>query len=359
MNRNRIIALVLSSMLLLSGCGKAATPQAQEPTPSQTVAETKPQETVAPTEPVPEPIPVAMYETVPEGVSPLTGLPYEGEGKAIMIQIENTAAARPQSGITKADLIYEMEVEGQITRLTAFFLSKYPTKVGPVRSARKQHMYLWSEWDYMLVFWGGSYGVPGQDLDDLRSQLGIKTININGIRTTKGLSRSSDRVAPHNAYANLDYLAKNAYDYAPEQRTLYFDEKAEIEGSPATTVSLQYTSDNKIKYTYNSKTGLYARTINGNAVIDKEDGTKLSVKNVIVQHARHYHVDGTVYTNIDQIGSGKAEFFTDGIMRTGTWERKNSNSLTKYYDENGKEIAFKPGVTYVQIVRPETQVIAE
>ena len=72
-----------------------------------------------------------MYEKVAEGVSPLTGLPYQGDGKAIMVQIENTSAARPQSGITKADLIYEMEVESYITRITAFFLSSYPTKVGP------------------------------------------------------------------------------------------------------------------------------------------------------------------------------------------------------------------------------------
>ena len=93
--------------------------------------------------------------------------------------------------------------------------------------------------------------------------------------------------------------------------------------------------------------------------MDKEDGTKLSVKNVIVQHAAHHFVEGTVYTNIDQVGGGKAEYFTEGVMRTGTWERKDNDSLTRYYDMNGKEIAFKPGVTYVQIVRPETAVAAE
>lgn len=355
MNRNRILALVLSSILLLSGCGKAATPQAQEPTPTQTVAETKPQETVTPTEPVPEPIPVGMYEAVPEGVSPLTGLPYEGNGKAIMVQIENTAAARPQSGITKADLIYEIEVESQITRLTAFFLSEYPIKVGPVRSARKQHMYLWKEWGYMYVFYGGS-SREGQNIYDIQKQLGISSVRIDGMATSYGFSRSKDREAPHNAYTNLDYLIKNKYDFEPKSRTIYFDNTLEITGEKAFTVELSYASNNRIRYSYDEKAGLYNRFINGEPMKDKEDGKHVAVKNVIVQHAVHYHVTGTVYTNIDQIGSGKAEYFTEGMKRTGTWKRESADAMTIYYDESGKEIHFRPGVTFIQVVRPETAV---
>lgn len=355
MNRNRILALVLSSMLLLSGCGKASTPQAQEPTPTQTIAETKPQETAAPTETMPEPIPVAMYENVPEGVSPLTGLPYEGDGKAIMVQIENTAAARPQSGITKADLIYEIEVESQITRLTAFFLSEYPIKVGPVRSARKQHMYLWKEWGYMYVFYGGSKKA-GQNIYDIQNQLGISAIRIDGMATSAGFSRSSDREAPHNAYTNLDYLIKNKYNYEPKSRTIYFDDTLEITGDKASTVELSYASNNRIRYAYDEKTGLYKRFINGEPMKDKENGSQVSVRNIIVQHAVHYHVTGTVYTNIDQVGSGKAEYFTDGIRRKGTWKRESADAMTLYYDESGQEIHLRPGVTFIQIVRPETHV---
>jgi len=355
MNRNRILVLVLSSMLLLSGCGKAATPQAQEPTPTQTVAETKPQETVAPTEAAPEPIPVAMYETVPEGVSSLTGLPYVGDGKAIMVQIENTPEARPQSGITKADLIYEIEVESQITRLTTFFLSSYPSKVGPVRSARKQHMYLWSEWGFMYVFYGGSTPA-GQNIYDIQKQLGISALRIDGMATSAGFSRSSDRTAPHNAYTNLDYLIKNKYTFEPKARTLYFNESVEIAGDRAFTVELEYASNNKIKYSYDETTKLYKRFINGEPMKDKEGGLQLTVRNIIVQHAPHHHVTGTVYTNIDLIGSGKAEYFTDGVKRTGSWKRENTSQLTRYYDENGNEIHFHTGVTFVQIVRTETQI---
>jgi len=346
-----ILALFVAVILLLFGCSKTKAPVVQAPVSNQPVSETPVQK--------PESVTVPMYETVAKGVSPLTGLPYQGDGKAIMVQMENTPAARPQSGITKADLIYEMEVESYITRITAFFLSSYPTKVGPVRSVRKQHMYLWSEWNYMYVFWGGSVNNPSQNVNDIKNSLGITALGIDGMKTSAGLFRSSDRLAPHNAYANLDYLKNNAYNFVPKQRTLYFDANASIQGSPATSVSLSYSSDNKIKYEYDKETKLYGKSINGNAVVDKEDGTKLYVKNIIVQHAGHYFVAGTVYTNIVLVGSGKAEYFTEGVMRTGTWERKDDNSLTKYYDENGKEIAFKPGTTYIQIVRTETAVTAE
>jgi hypothetical protein len=346
-----ILALVAAVILLLSACSKTKAPVVQAPAQK------------------PTPVPVSMYETVAKGVSPLTGLPYKGDGKAIMVLLENDPAARPQSGITKADLIYEMEAEGYVTKITAFFLSNYPTKVGPVRSVRKQQMYLWSEWNYMYVYWGGSVNVPGQDFNEIKKSLGINAPGIDGTVTSAGLFRSSDRLAPHNAYANLDYLKNNAYNFVPKQRTLYFDANASIKGTPATSVSLSYSSalkskyivkdTDKITYVYDSGMKLYGKSIGGNPVVDKEDGTKLYVKNIIVQHARHYFVAGTVYTNIDLVGSGKAEYFTEGVMRTGTWERKNTNSLTKYYDENGKEIAFKPGTTYVQIVRTDATVTVE
>lgn len=356
LKKNGFIILSLALVIVTTACAKAATPTAPAtPTPIEPTPVTTPVE-----KPIPEPlIPPSHYEEVAEGVSPLTGLPYEGDGKAIMVQIENTAAARPQSGISKADLIYEVEVESSTTRLTAFFLSSYPQKVGPVRSARKQHMQIWKEWDYLYVFFGGSYGSPGQDPDELIAEYKITSPTLNGIRTTKSFTRATDREAPHNAYTNLAYAIENAYDYTPKQRTLYFDKKAPIEGSDAKKISLSYASSNKITYEYDKDKGLYRRFINEKPVIDKEDNSKLEVKNIIVQYAKHYPIVGTVLTNIDLIGSRKAEYFTEGVKRTGTWERKDVFSLTRYYDEDGREISFKPGKTYVQIVRLDSEVIAE
>ncbi|WP_213819000.1 DUF3048 domain-containing protein [Garciella nitratireducens] len=303
-------------------------------------------------------IPVARYDHVPKGISPFTGLSYDGDGRGIIVQIENTAQSRPQSGISKADLIYEMEVESQITRLTAFFLSEYPDKVGPVRSTRKQHIYLWKEWDYPYVFYGGSQP-KGQNIYEIIKNLEIQAPKIDGMETQNSFFRSKDRSSPHNAYIDLSNVIKYAYHYQPKQRSIYFDPKSVLKGTEGGKVRFSYNKKNEIFYLYNEKSKEYERFINGEPMIDQENQKQVTTKNIIIQYANHYKVPSTVYTNIDLVGSGKAMYFTEGIMRTGTWKRKDIHSFTLYYDENGKELPLRPGKTFIQIVRPEIAVNVE
>lgn len=362
MKKYMVMTLMISAVLL-SACNKTPvtapieTPvETASETPVESIVET-PVETVVET-PV-EVINVAKYEHVPVGLSPLTGLPYEGARKVIMLQMENTSAARPHSGLSSADLIYEMEVESRITRLTTFFLSEYPVKAGPVRSARRQHMFLWSEWNYLYGFYGGSAVRPGQNIYDLMDELGIKASYLDGTKVSKPYFRSTDRKAPHNAYANLQYAMENLYNFEPVNRSIYFDPSVIIEGTPAKKVSLSYNDGNRIVYTYDDASKLYKRFINGEPMMDKENDRQIEVTNIIVQHANHFPVKGTVYTNIDLVGKGTAEYFVEGIQRIGTWERKDINSLTRYYDASGEEIAFKPGKSFIQIVRTDTAVGAD
>ena len=55
----------------------------------------------------------------------------------------------------------------------------------------------------------------------------------------------------------------------------------------------------------------------------------------------------------------EAEYFIGGTMKKGTWVRENASSMTKYYDEEGNEMAFQPGKTFIQIMRPESEVNVE
>lgn len=362
----KIAAIVCSVAMLslLGACSKVEVPEtpAESPVvvPVETPAEETPVETPveSPAE-IPEEKLLHRYEDVQPGLSPLTGLPDQGEGKVIMVQMENTKAARPHSGLSEAGLIYEMEVESTITRLTTFFHGSYPVKAGPVRSARKQHMFLWSEWNYLYVFFGGSRNVPGQDIDEWREQLGITAKRLDGTKVTTGFSRSQDRVAPHNAYTNLDYVLKNAYDFEPVDRTLAYLEHEVAGGEKAEKISFSYRSDNQVTYEYHEEEGLYYRAINGEPMMDKESKKQIAVRNVILQHARHFSVKDTVYTNIDLIGSGEAEFFMDGQMFKGTWVRENEAAMTRYLDLEGKEVALLPGKTFIQILRPDTPVSFE
>ena len=359
MKKNVIITSVLALSLVLSACNKEVSAELPEETGGQPAVE-EPVETASEEPEVEEPVIEVKhrYDEPLAGLSPLTGMPYEGDGKVIMVQMENTSKARPHSGLKQAELIYEMEVESTITRLTTFFLGTYPEKVGPVRSARRQHIELWNEWNYLYVFYGGSTFKPGQDIYEWIDNLGITAKRVDGTKSSTGFSRSADRVAPHNAYTNLEVVMEKAYDFQPEARTINFDENLEVTGDKAEKISLSYRSDNRITYEF-SEAGTYLRFINGEPMMDKETDEQIEVKNVIVQHANHYAVTDTVYTNIDLIGTGAAEYFTDGVMRKGTWEKKDADSFTIYYDEAGNEISFKPGKSFIQIMRNDSEVIFE
>lgn len=355
MKKTAVIVSVLILSMGMLACSKEEVPEQPVETPVETPVEAPEEEPVE--EPAEEPVAEEKhrYDSPQPGLSPLTGLPYEGDGKVIMVQIENTSAARPHSGLAEADLIYEMEVESTITRLTAFFHGNYPEKVGPVRSARKQHMFLWSEWDYLYVFYGGSTP-KGQNIYEWMNELDITARRVDGMRDTIGFSRSSDRKAPHNAYTNLSRLMSDAYDFEPVDRTLYYDDMAGAEGESARNISLSYRSDNRITYEYEEEFGVYERFINGTPMMDKESDKQIAVKNVIVQHVHHYPVTGTVYTNMDLVGTGEAQYFIDGVMRKGTWERTDEEAMTRYLDEEGNEIPFKPGKTFIQIMRNDSEV---
>lgn len=356
-----ILVALMFLLLILPACGNDDV-VSDDDGQNEPVAEEPSNEEPDTEEPdVQEPDPVvivAHYDELSEGISPLTGLPFDGDNWPAMVQIENTSAARPQSGISAAELFYEMEVEAKITRLTAFFQQKFPDKVGPVRSARRQHIIMWSEWNYLYAFYGGSKPA-GQNIYDIRDrEMGITATSLDGMGSEGSFFRSSDRRSPHNAYLKLSAHLDDAVK--PDRvRTLYYEEDAVFEGTPAEIVSLAYTSKNQIRYEYDQELKLYKRFINGDPMVDKENGEQIAVTNIIIQRARHYKVEGTVYTNIEQFGSGEAIYFSNGAMKTGTWKRANKDELTVYYDENGEELCFPAGKTFIQIIRTDLKVTAD
>ncbi|HCX65034.1 MAG TPA: hypothetical protein DHN33_07480 [Eubacteriaceae bacterium] len=347
-HRHYFLFLIVLGMLffLFFGCSNRSSEPAEEP-------EQEPDETEETTDTV-----IANYDFVPENISPISGEDKKEDLWPIMVQLENTPAARPHSGISAADLIYEIEVEYNITRLTTFYQNNIPDKVGNARSTRRQHIHLWSEWNYLYAFYGGSTYRPNQNIYDLMEELDIKAPRLDGTFNSSAFYRSGDRKAPHNAYIELSSFKDQTYK--PESvRSFYFDSDTKPFESPANTVEYAYRSDNKIAYEYDSSDGLYFRSINGEAMIDAENGQPLAFDNVIFQKANHYAIEGTPYTNIDLVGEGTIHFIRDGSYTEGTWERTDFESPTVYYDEKGEKIPFKPGKTFIQIVRNNADITIE
>ena len=120
MKRILMVAFALIVAVMMMACG-AETPDVQ-PTPTPT-------STPAPT-PTPTPSPTPTPVPTPTGpVSYTTGLPFDGAYKPVMVVIENSVPARPQTGLQTADVVYEVPVEGSITRFVCVFSDNVPEGV--------------------------------------------------------------------------------------------------------------------------------------------------------------------------------------------------------------------------------------
>ena len=119
----------------------------------------------------------------------------------MVVKIDNVDAARPQSGINQADVVYEEEVEGGLTRLAAVFQSQYPAVVGPVRSGRLTDEGIADDLNHPVFAYSGTNAIF---LPILRSQpvTDVDDDNHPGL-----FYRSNLNVAPHNLYANVASLA--------------------------------------------------------------------------------------------------------------------------------------------------------
>lgn len=340
-----IYAIVLALMLI-----SCAAPES-EPEPTQTAAATpSPTPTVAPT-PTPSPTPTPT-ESVPTSCT--TGLPFDGEYKPVLVSIENSPAARPQLGLQTADVVYEVPVEGSITRFLSLFSDNVPEEVMPVRSARVPFLYVIKEWDCIFMHYGGSgsenkngtqpYNFFGHKLyDDISFDVDGHTGRWNDY-----FHRVDYAKAPHNVMGN-PALAQQLYDYDPKPHEWKFSDEASYTGDQATEINLAMCSrvPDYVSYTYDEASGLYMRSMQGKPFMAKETESQLGVKNIIVQYC-DYKVSAKIKL-WELTGEGKADFYINGVHIEGSWKRDSADDQTQYLDSQGNQITLMPGNTWIHI----------
>ncbi|MGI6005467.1 MAG: DUF3048 domain-containing protein [Christensenellales bacterium] len=338
--RNRIVAAALLAAMVFSmaGCKKI-----EQDEPSVT-----PVPTVIPSaSPTPEP--------EPKTVSPITGLAWDEDlpFNPIAVMVENHVDARPQSGLSKADLVYEAYVEGEITRFMAIYMSEFPQKVGPVRSSRVYYLDWVAEWDPIYVHYGGSQP-KGRDDFNIYSKIGTMNIRdrVDGMTDSGSITRDSSRQAPHNAYADLTKIAEKGKDGAQAMKAGFAHTKSVSGGDAATGIDIAYSqlNQNILRYEYNPKSGTYDRFVMDEPFTDRETGGQITAKNIIVQKTTHSGVGINALIDLKAIGSGECIYFMDGQAFEGSWEKKSRDEATVYYDTEGEIMQFLPGNIWVQVV---------
>jgi hypothetical protein len=292
--------------------------------------------------------------------STFNGQEFDGElYEAFAIMIENTAAARPQSGLSLADIVYEITVEGwDITRMVAIFSNNHPTKVGPVRSARLPFVHLMNEWILPFAHFGTAATGQGDAITLLKSiNLPIRFDGHKGLND-EFYSRDTSRVAPHNAYFNAA-MAKVKIPELQYVERFKFDNISNVDDEDIPVIKLKYSTINRVKYIFDPIIEKYFRFVNDEPHLDAYNGEQIAVTNVIILYAPHRSVEKVEYILVDFVGEGIADFFINGKRETGTWEKLSEQSITKFYDSLGEEIILLPGNTWIQVVHNKVLIEVE
>lgn len=291
------------------------------------------------------------------------------------IMIENHEEARPQSGISSADIVYEVVAEGGITRILAIFYCQDGGVVGPVRSARTYFLDFISEYgDRPLYVHVGGANVPGpaNALGQISDYGWVGRNDINqfsvGFPTFwRDYERLGRTVATeHTMYATTEKLWK----VAAQRKLTNVDDKGKAWDK--TFVPWQFKDDAKeaeraaispsfefwegyrdfvVKWDYDKAINTYKRINGGVAYVDKNNDKQITAKNVVVvfmqERALNDDEKHLLYTTK---GKGKALFFFDGSVVEGTWEKKDRVSRMSLLDAKGKSVQLNKGQIWIEIL---------
>ena len=283
-----------------------------------------------------------------------------GERRPVAIMLNNIEDAMPMNGVSYADVLYECVVEGSLTRMMGVF-ENYDglDKIGSVRSCRNYFVYYALEYDAIYCHYGqSSYALPLLQQDYVDNLSGLAAIG------DTVYYRTTDRVAPHNAYASAkgikkgieemgyrniyrdDYTGKFTFTRDGETNDLSFDDTYE-----ATHIEPGYKI-NKPVLEYNPSDGKYYRSQYGTEHVDDLNGEQLSFDNIILQYSQWEQIDDKGYLGFDCHGGGRMKFITKGRAIDGNWISLGGElGAVRYFDLNGNEIVLNQGKTLIEIIQ--------
>ena len=324
--------------------------------------------------PSPEPTPDPMEGMV---FSPLTGLPIPEEGeflRPVAVVINNHSRALPQSGISEAEIIYEVLAEGNITRLVAIFHQLEADRIGPVRSTREYFTDFALDNDAVLIHHGGSPSGYAR----IRS-LGVPNLDGMVLEGTTFWRDPERRRIPalieHSSYTGAAEIEEALYrrgirreryedDGIGFEFNLYelsFDALARATGGefrPCLELTVPFSSAYARRFVYDPEYSKYAVYNAHGPHIDENTDEQLMVANILVQNVRSRVVPGDEEgrREVTTVGSGTGYLATAGGIVTVRWERDSHQSPTRWYFINGSPVLLTPGQIWICVLQDTAEI---
>ena len=273
------------------------------------------------------------------------------------VVVNNTpVAVKVQEGLNKAYIVYEIPTEGYTSRLLAVYKDVNDVTVGTIRSCRHNFADFAYENDAILVCFGWSHYAK----DELTRFGSVDFMNGNEGKWSSAFWRNNPEklATEHTAYTSLskliDYTTKNKYRITSDSSQLlnYSAEEIDlgsIKGSKtANTITLPY-GNITTKFTYDTKTKMYTRVVNGSVAKDHKTKEPFTTKNIIIHKVRFHVMPDKYYWELTTTGTGTGYYVTNGKYVPITWKKEKRSSKVHYYYSDGTEIKVNDGRTYIQI----------
>lgn len=298
-------------------------------------------------------------------INPLTGVPELKKGKEnlrpVAVMINNMSGIeKVQTGVAMADIIYETEVEGGITRMMAVFkdISK-AQQIGCIRSARYAYVDLAAGHDALYVHCGLDSRYCQAHFNELNSD----HIDINtGVAGKYGFRQSNGLAYEHTMYTTGEKLV--SAQQGMKRRTTtekqgwisfapYDEEAAVIPATSAQKVHIRFSGAASNSFTYNETTGMYERTKNGQFLTDYKTGERVAVKNVFVLTTTMGYYSNGHHRNISLTG-GDGYYIVNGKYEQIKWTKGGANDSFKFTKADGTPFTAQAGSSWVCIANKST-----
>lgn len=296
-----------------------------------------------------------LTTTPPVPGYPLTGLPITDQAAAarvaLVAKIDNHPGARPQTGLNKADIVFEENVES-LTRFAAVFQSQGSDPVGPLRSGRTQDIDILASFNKPLFAWsGGNYLVT-----KAINASDMVNVGYSASRGKGGYYREKTMKAPHNLFAktsNLWTLAP-AGSSAPKPQFLY---RSDSDAKPSTSTAIDGAKVSmynvRVYWKWDAATGNFLRSSdNEKRVLEPHmtDDGQVNAKNVVVLYVTYVRSKADRKSpNALTTGKGTGFVMTDGGIIPITWLRGNRSVPFSLIDANNQYVRLTPGRTWVEL----------
>lgn len=307
--------------------------------------------------------------------NPLTGQTGYNENaigkRPVAIMINNLKGALPQYGIEQADILFEVLVEGGITRLMGVYADYTAVPdVCSVRSCRYYYPIIASGFDAVYCHIGYEKTYAKAKLNSL----GIDTISDSSVIPYSTMfavdsERAKTYSSEHTKYLVGANIAQALEDYGyrtdigDEYKGDFFvfeDEFFTPEGSDATNVELKFSASYYSTFEYDEASKTYKKFHSGSQHIDGKSGDQLSFTNVIVLCTEVYpKPENTYLMQVDIVSSGSGYYISGGKSQAITWKKESETSKIEFFDESGNPLTVNVGKCYIGIIDNDATIVIE